>query len=82
MPVETSCKASSVMLDTKPTHASDAHVAGVRGVPSLSSSSSSLPHEDISPILVIAPTHVLSETGVRAVVRPQPEAALRAIIET
>eukprot|EP00964_Phaeocystis_antarctica_P064526 scaffold38824_cov76-Phaeocystis_antarctica.AAC.1 len=30
----------------------------------------SLPQEDISPILVTAPMHVLSDSGLRAVVRP------------
>ena len=128
-PVAMSCRASSVMLNMKPTHASDAHVAGVRGGPSpppplppplpllqgaeptadqlwppalsywqqptavhsdgpspLFSQVSSpvwafLPHEeDISPILVAAPRHELSDSGVRAEVRPQSEAALRALI--
>eukprot|EP00964_Phaeocystis_antarctica_P061791 scaffold36955_cov69-Phaeocystis_antarctica.AAC.5 len=65
----------------KPTHASEAHVAAVRGLSaSSSSSSSSLPHEDISPILIIAPTHVLSETGVRAEARPHSEAVLSTLI--
>eukprot|EP00964_Phaeocystis_antarctica_P061792 scaffold36955_cov69-Phaeocystis_antarctica.AAC.6 len=87
MPAVTSCKAASVMLDTKPTHASDAHVAGVRGVlsslsTSLSSSSSSSPpppHPPHSTTFKYAPTHVLSGSGVRAVARPQSEAALRTI---
>ena len=54
-PVDMSCTASSVMLAMKAAHAADAHVAGVRGL------SSSFPQEDISPILDIAPAHVLSD---------------------
>ena len=55
-PVDMSSKASSVMLETKPAHASEAHVAVVRGVPPPLPS----PHEDSSPNLAIAPMHVLS----------------------
>eukprot|EP00964_Phaeocystis_antarctica_P056463 scaffold33297_cov53-Phaeocystis_antarctica.AAC.2 len=98
MPVVMSWKNSSVMLVTMPTHASDAHVAVVRGLsltPSslsvaLSSDSARLrprpwlsgsPHEDISsPILEVAPPHVLSENGVRAEVRPHSEAVLSTLI--
>eukprot|EP00964_Phaeocystis_antarctica_P042363 scaffold24277_cov73-Phaeocystis_antarctica.AAC.2 len=61
------CKASSVTLAMKLAHAPEAHVAAVRG---LSASSPSSPHEDISPILVIAPMHVLSDSGVSAEIRP------------
>eukprot|EP00964_Phaeocystis_antarctica_P016109 scaffold8918_cov59-Phaeocystis_antarctica.AAC.2 len=66
-PVDMSCKASSVTLAIKPAQASNAHVAAVRG---FSASSPSSPQEDISPILVTAPMHVLSDSGVRAEVRP------------
>ena len=45
------CKASSVMLATKPTQAAEAHVAAVRG---LLSSSESSPHADISAIFEAA----------------------------
>ena len=55
----------------KAAHAADAHVAGVRGL------SSSFPQEDISPILDIAPAHVLSESGESAEDRAQSEAVSR-----
>ena len=70
-PVDMSCTASSVMLAMKHTQAADAHVAGVRGLSSL------FPQEDISPILDIAPAHVLSESGESAEDRPQSEAISR-----
>ena len=66
------CTAASVMLAMKAAHASDAHVSGVRG---LSSSSSSLPQEEgIWPHLYVAPAHVLSENGESVEGRPQSAA--------
>ena len=58
MPADMSCTVASVMLAMKATHASDAHVSGLRGLLRMPSSLSS-PHEDISPILEIASVHML-----------------------
>ena len=58
--MDISCTASTVTLAMKPTHASDAQVAAVRGC----SGSSLSPHEeDISPNFESAPRHVLSCNG-------------------
>ena len=76
-----SCKTSSVTLAMVPTHASEAHVAVVRGVPPPLSS----PHEDSSPNLAIAPMHVLSDSDGDddgAELAPGPEIRPSLLIET